>query len=83
MTRSEDLESIIRQLLRPPGLQYIREMSKTLDRDPEYLQFHSASVTIQIEEILSKDNRRYPPITEAMVPKIVREAVVRLRSVEK
>jgi len=81
----KEVERVVLQLLKPPGLQYIREMSKILDQDPDYLQFHSASVTIRVREILSKNNQRIaePAVTEINVPRIVREAVVRLRSVEK
>jgi len=77
------VEQTIRQLLKPPGLQYLREMSRVLDRDPDYLQFHSASVSVKVNELLSKSSPGGGSVSEHEVAKVIREAVIRLRSVEK
>jgi hypothetical protein len=76
---AEDVENIVRHLLRQPGLHYVQELSKTLERDPDYLQFHAGSVAIRINEILSRTRSGVPEVSESTVGKVVREAVARLR----
>ena len=81
--KEESVEETIRGLLKPPGLQYLREISKILDQDPDYLQFHSASISVKVNELLSRSTAGDARVSERDVAKIVREAVIRLRSVEK
>ena len=62
----------------------MREMSRVLDRDPDYLQFHSASISVKVNELLSKSGPGGGgSVSEHEVARIIREAVIRLRSVEK
>jgi hypothetical protein len=82
MKKDEIGERIVRQLLQPQGVRYLLEVSRILDKDPDYLQFHSASVSMKVNELLS-GSARSEQVSEHNVAKIVREAVVRLRSVER
>ncbi len=82
MDQDEIGEQIVRQLLRPPGVQYLREVRRILEEDPDYLQFHSASVSAKLNEILAR-SAAHEQVSEHNVAKIVREAVIRLRSVER
>ena len=82
MEQNEFGESIIRQLLQPSGVRYLKEVSRILEEDPDYLQFHSASVSMKVNELLARAS--HPgQVSEHNVAKIVREAVIRLRSVER
>lgn len=78
---SVDWEETVRFLLRPPGLQYMRELSDILDRDPDYLLFHAGSVAIRINELLSRSRSKLPGISEDTVGIIVRAAIQKLRTV--
>lgn len=75
-------ESIIRQLLQPSGVRYLKEVSRILEKDPDYLQFHAASVSMKVNQLLA-GSASAGHVSEHNVAKIVREAVVRLRSVER
>jgi hypothetical protein len=57
-------------------------VSRILDKDPDYLQFHSASVSMKVNELLS-GSATFGHVSEHNVAKIVREAVIRLRSVRR
>lgn len=82
MVSDEAVENIIRQLLKQPGVQYLREVSKVLDKDPDYLQFHSASVSMKVNEILSRMGSQ-AVVSDRNVAPILREAIIRLRSFER
>jgi hypothetical protein len=82
MGHDEVGEKIISQLLHPPGVQYLMEVSRILDKDPDFLQFHSASVSMKVNELLS-GSTALGRVSEHNVAKIVREAVIRLRSVHR
>lgn len=82
MEQDEFAERIIRQLLQPLGVQYLKEVGRILEGDPDYLQFHSASVSMKVNEILSRTGSP-EVVTERNVAPILREAVIRLRSVER
>ncbi|MEP0823688.1 MAG: hypothetical protein HRF44_12650 [Ignavibacterium sp.] len=78
---SEDWEETVRFLLRPPGLQYIRELKDTLERDPDYLQFHAGSVAVRINELLARSRSGMSGVSENNVEGIVREAIRKSRPV--
>jgi hypothetical protein len=82
MEHEEFGERIIRHLLQPIGVQYLKEVGRILERDPDYLQFHSASVSMRVNEILSQAGSR-EVVTDRNVASILWEAVIRLRSVER
>lgn len=70
------------QLLKPPTLFYIRELSKIIDQDPEYLTFHSGSVSLRVKTLLGPEDKEWN-VPDRQVVSIVKEAIVRLRSFEK
>lgn len=82
MEQDEFSERIVRQLLQPHGVQYLKEMGRILEKDPDYLQFHSASASMRVNEILSRTGAS-EVVTDRNVAPILREAVIRLRSVER
>lgn len=82
MEQDEFGERVVRQLIQPLGVQYLKEVGKILERDPDYLQFHSASVSMRVNEILSRTGSP-EVVTDRNVASILREAVLRLRSVER
>lgn len=72
------------QLLKPPALSYIRELNRIINQDPEYLTFHSASVTLRVKSLLSlNDAGEEWYDSDREVLGLVKEAMVRLRSFEK
>jgi len=74
----------VMQLLKPPVLPYIRELRKLVNEDPQYLVFHSTSVTLRVKSLLAqqKESERWSE-SEREVLIWIKEAIVRLRSFEK
>ncbi len=80
----EQKSEMVIQLLRPPAISYIRELSNIVREDPEYLTYHSASVTLRVKSLLSlQDAGENWGSSDRQVMSIVREAIVQLRSFEK
>jgi len=81
--QEQNSEKVI-QLLKPPAISYIRELSKIVREDPEYLTYHSASVTLRVKSLLSLQDAGVDwTDSDPQVMGLVREAIVRLRSFEK
>ena len=81
--QDKNSEKVI-QLLKPPAISYIRELSKIVREDPEYLTYHTASVTLRVKSLLSlQDAGEDLNDSDPQVMGLVREAIVRLRSFEK
>jgi hypothetical protein len=77
-------ERAVGALLKPPAISYIRDLSWTLEHDPNYLSFHDRSVSLKIQSLLSKQGIFWDDeIFERQFLKIVAAAVKRLRSLEK
>ena len=84
MAMQEKDRDKIMQLLKPPALSYIRELSRIVNEDPEYLAFHSASVTLRVKSLLSlQDVKEDWSDSDRLVMGLVKEAIGRLRSFEK
>jgi hypothetical protein len=82
MERNDLNERIVLQLLLPSGVPYLKEVGKILEKDPDYLRFHSASISLKVNEILSRTGSQ-DHVTEGSVAAILWEAVIRLRSFER
>ena len=77
-------ERAVTALLKPPALSYIRDLRKTIDEDPNFLTFHDRSVSLKIQNLLSKQGIFWDDeIFERQFLKVVTEAVARLRVSEK
>lgn len=77
-------EKAVMALLKPPALSYIRELRKTIDRDPNFLTFHDRSVSLKVQNFLSRQGIYWDEeIFERQFLKVVMEAVTRLKSFEK
>ncbi len=77
-------EKAVLSLLRLPALSYLREIRKEIDADPRFLAFHSQSVGLRIQYLLSKDGIFWDQdVFEKRFTKVVMEAVARLRDAEK
>ena len=70
------------QLLKAPVLSYIRELNKITREDPQYLAFHSRSVTLHVRRLLAEQHGYVDDSEKEMIARI-KEAIVRLRSFEK
>jgi len=81
--KQEPEDEKILQLLKPPTLTYIRELSKIVDQDPEYLTFHSGSVALRVKSLLAQHASAGWDLPERQVIRVVKQAIVRLRSFEK
>ena len=81
--QEQNSEKVI-QLLKPPAISYIRELSKIVREDPEYLTFHSASVTLRVKSLLSlQDMGEDWSDSDRQIMGLVKEAIISLRSFEK
>ncbi|HLA69053.1 MAG TPA: hypothetical protein VJN65_05050 [Bacteroidota bacterium] len=81
--QEQNSEKVI-QLLKPPALSYIRELSRIVNEDPEYLTFHSASVTLRVKSLLAlQDAGEDWSDSDRQVMGLIKEAIIRLRSFEK
>jgi hypothetical protein len=77
-------ERAVGALLKPPAISYIRDLSWTLEHDPNYLSFHDRSVGLKIQSLLSKQGIFWDDeIFEKQFLKIVTAAITRLRNQEK
>ena len=77
-------EKTVMTLLKMPALSYIRDLRRTLDADPRYLSNNSEGVRTKVTEFLSSGGVYWDKeIFDREWERIVREAVIRLRSVER
>lgn len=84
MAREINSNEGVMNLLKPPALSYIRELSKVVEQDPEYLFFHSGSISLRLKSLL-KGNEIGQTVLSSDRQTIVavREAIIRLQSFEK
>ena len=77
-------EKTVMILLQMPALSYLRDLRKTLDADPRYLDTNAEGVRMKVTEFLSGGGVYWDKeIFDREWERIVREAVIRLRSVER
>lgn len=76
--------NVTSMLLYQPALDYVRKLRRQLDTDPDYLRFHSASVSLSVRELLSlSGGSRAWALSDTEIIRSIEEAVVSLRSFEK
>lgn len=84
LNRVEPDERAVMALLKQPALSYIRDLRHTIDDDPNFLTFHDRSVSLKIQNFLSKQGIFWDDeVFERQFLRVVMEAVTRLRSFEK
>jgi hypothetical protein len=84
LNRVEPDERAVAALLKQPALSYIRDLRRTMDEDPNFLTFHDRSVSLKIQNFLSKQGIFWDDeVFEKQFMKVVIEAVSRIRSFEK
>lgn len=77
-------ERAVTALLRPPAVSYIRDLRRTIDEDPNFLSFHDRSVSLKIQNLLSKQGIFWDDeVFEKQFLRVVMEAIERLRKSEK
>ncbi len=76
-------ERAVLALLKPPALSYIRDLRRTIEEDPNFLTFHDRSVSLKIQDLLSKQGIYWDDeIFEKQFLKVVTEAITRLKKTE-
>ncbi len=76
-------ETAVLALLKPPALSYIRDLRRTIDEDPNFLTFHDRSVSLKIQDLLSKQGIYWDDeIFEKQFLKVVKTAIDRLKKTE-
>jgi hypothetical protein len=84
MSLTESNEKAVSALLKTPALPYIRELRRTIDKDPGYLAFHEQSVALKVQNFLSKEGIYWDQeVFEKEFQDIVMEAIKRERTSEK
>ncbi len=83
-SRIDPNEQAVSALLKPPALSYLRDLRRTIDQDPIFLVFHEKSVSLRLQNLLSRqgivwNDDRF----DRQFLSLVMEAVSRLRSIEK
>ena len=77
-------DKIVMTLLKPPALGYIRELRRSLDKDPEHLTFHASSVGLKIRRFLSEGGIHWDDdIFDREWQGVVKKAIIYLGTVEK
>jgi hypothetical protein len=80
----DGFEEAIGVFFRQPGLDYTRHMREALDDDPEYLNAHRDHITNGVKTLLRDAGISWDDtVMKGSATKLVWEAVVRLRGVEK
>ncbi len=80
----EGFEKAVNVFFRRPGLDYARQLRLALDDDPEYLKSHRDDITNGVKELLRDGGISWDDtVLKDSATKLVWEAVVRLRCVEK
>ncbi len=76
-------ERAVLALLKPPALSYIRDLRRTIEEDPNFLTFHDRSVSLKIQDLLSKQGIYWDDeIFEKQFLRVVTEAITRLKKTE-
>lgn len=84
LSRVEPDERAVSALLKQPALSYIRDLRRTVDEDPNFLTFHDRSVSLRIQNFLSKQGIFWDDeVFELQFMKVVMEALSRLRTIER
>jgi hypothetical protein len=82
--RVEPDERAVSALLKQPALSYIRDLRQTIEQDPNYLAFHDRSVSLRVQNLLSRQGIFWETdVFEDQFPKLVTEAFARLKSIER
>ena len=77
-------EKAVGALLKSPAVSYIRDLGKMMEQDPNYLAFHDRSVALRIQNLLSRQGIFWDDeVFERQFLKLVNQAVVRLKYIEK
>lgn len=84
LKRIEADERAVTALLKQPALSYIRDLRDTIDNDPNFLAFHDRSVSVKIQNLLSRQGIFWDTeVFENQFPMLVTEAVERVKHLEK
>ena len=76
-------ERAVTALLKPPAISYIRDLRRTMDEDPNFLTFHDRSVSLKIQDLLSKQGIYWDDeIFQKQFLRVVKEAIDRLKKSE-
>lgn len=83
-SRVEPDEKAVSALLNPHALPYLRDLRRTIDQDPIFLVFHEKSVSLRVQNLLTRqgivwNDDRF----ETQFLGVVMEAVSRLRNLER
>ena len=82
-TPVEPDERAVLALLKPPAISYLRDLRRTIDEDPNFLTFHDRSVSLKIQNLLSRQGIFWDDeIFEKQFLKIVTEAIARLKKTD-
>lgn len=74
-----DFETAVESLLRPPPIEYLRELKDQILLDPQYLFFHESSVGLKIQKILALSGIRWDHRTMQFYwPRVLRVALERM-----
>ena len=77
-------EKAVMALLKPPALSYTRELRRSLDKDPNFLAFHDQSIGLKVQNLLTQQGIFWDQeVFEKEFMRVVMEAVVRLKGIEK
>lgn len=77
-------EKTVMVLLKMPALTYLRDLRKTLDTDPQYLTTNADRVRTKVTGFLSGGGVFWDDdIFDREWERVVKEAVIRLRSIER
>ncbi|MBI4427802.1 MAG: hypothetical protein HY562_01655 [Ignavibacteriales bacterium] len=77
-------EKTVMILLKMPALSYLRDLRKTLDANPQYLSVNADGVRTKVTELLLRGGVFWDEdIFDREWERVVREAVIRLRSIER
>jgi hypothetical protein len=80
----DGFETAVSVFFRPPGLDYARQLRSALDDDPNFLNAHRDVVTDGVKTLLRDAGISWDDtVVRDSATKLVWEAVVRLRGVEK
>ena len=81
---TDGFEKAVSVFFRRPGLDYARQLRSALDEDPNFLNAHREVVTDGVKTLLRDAGISWDDtVVRDSAPKLVWEAVVRLRGVEK
>lgn len=79
LNRVEPYEKAVSALLKPPAVSYIRDLRDSIQQDPSFLTFHDRSVSVKVQNLLSRQGIFWDSdVFEMQFPKVVIEAVARL-----